>query len=179
MSNNIPSLTDGFLAAHICTDWHAARRRQHTHIRYYQFAAAGLLLHRQSLRFAQKFLISAHPQATDEDSPPNNVLTYTITSTSAFPSFFSIIMVEGYAGELSLRSETKPYWCGQGCLDLPHLSCRIVTSLSPPSLHQWSVWPGLWTMSRSPMGWSTWQWWLKMVGTQPSTALSLSEWRWL
>lgn len=41
---------------------------------------------------------SSHPQATDEDSPPNNFLTYTITSASAFPNYFSIIMVEGYAG---------------------------------------------------------------------------------
>lgn len=40
----------------------------------------------------------AHPQATDEDSPPNNFLTYTITSASAFRNYFSIIMVEGYAG---------------------------------------------------------------------------------
>lgn len=43
-------------------------------------------------------LMSAPQQATDEDSPPNNALTYTITSASAFPSYFSIIMVEGYAG---------------------------------------------------------------------------------
>uniref|UniRef100_A0A673BQ12 Cadherin-23 n=1 Tax=Sphaeramia orbicularis TaxID=375764 RepID=A0A673BQ12_9TELE len=39
----------------------------------------------------------ARIRATDEDSPPNNFLTYTITSASAFPSYFSIIMVEGYA----------------------------------------------------------------------------------
>ncbi|XP_035848378.1 cadherin-23 isoform X4 [Sander lucioperca] len=39
----------------------------------------------------------ARVRATDEDSPPNNVLTYTITSASAFPNYFSIIMVEGYA----------------------------------------------------------------------------------
>lgn len=43
-------------------------------------------------------LISALQQATDEDSPPNNFLTYTIISASAFPSYFSINMVEGYAG---------------------------------------------------------------------------------
>uniref|UniRef100_A0A087Y9L4 Cadherin-related 23 n=1 Tax=Poecilia formosa TaxID=48698 RepID=A0A087Y9L4_POEFO len=36
-------------------------------------------------------------QATDEDSPPNNLLTYTIISASVFPQYFSIIMVEGYA----------------------------------------------------------------------------------
>uniref|UniRef100_A0A8C7X9S3 Cadherin domain-containing protein n=1 Tax=Oryzias sinensis TaxID=183150 RepID=A0A8C7X9S3_9TELE len=29
--------------------------------------------------------------------PPNNLLTYTITSASAFPGYFSIVMVEGYA----------------------------------------------------------------------------------
>ncbi|KAM7385879.1 hypothetical protein PAMP_001928 [Pampus punctatissimus] len=39
----------------------------------------------------------ARIRATDEDSPPNNFLTYTITSASAFPDYFSIIMVEGYA----------------------------------------------------------------------------------
>ncbi|TKS85340.1 Cadherin-23 Otocadherin [Collichthys lucidus] len=39
----------------------------------------------------------ARIRATDEDSPPNNFLTYTIISASAFPSYFSIIMVEGYA----------------------------------------------------------------------------------
>lgn len=44
--------------------------------------------------------LSPHPQATDEDSPPNNVLTYSITSVSAFPNYFRIIMVEGYAGML-------------------------------------------------------------------------------
>ncbi|XP_045556594.1 cadherin-23 [Salmo salar] len=39
----------------------------------------------------------ARVRATDEDSPPNNFLTYTITSASAFRSYFRIIMVEGYA----------------------------------------------------------------------------------
>ncbi|XP_053189417.1 cadherin-23 isoform X2 [Scomber japonicus] len=39
----------------------------------------------------------ARLRATDEDSPPNNFLTYTITSASAFPDYFSIIIVEGYA----------------------------------------------------------------------------------
>lgn len=49
-------------------------------------------------------LMSALPQATDEDSPPNNFLTYTITSASAFPSYFSIIMVEGYAGTIQYNT---------------------------------------------------------------------------
>uniref|UniRef100_A0A3Q0R7E9 Cadherin-related 23 n=1 Tax=Amphilophus citrinellus TaxID=61819 RepID=A0A3Q0R7E9_AMPCI len=39
----------------------------------------------------------ARIRATDEDSPPNNFLTYTISSASAFPDYFTIIMVEGYA----------------------------------------------------------------------------------
>ncbi|TST98564.1 Cadherin-23 [Bagarius yarrelli] len=39
----------------------------------------------------------ARARATDEDSPPNNVLTYSIISASQFRSFFSITMVEGYA----------------------------------------------------------------------------------
>ncbi|XP_061913850.1 cadherin-23-like [Entelurus aequoreus] len=46
----------------------------------------------------------ARVRATDEDSPPNNFITYTIISTSAFPDFFSIIMVEGYA----VISVTRP-----------------------------------------------------------------------
>ncbi|GLD56116.1 cadherin-23 isoform X1, partial [Lates japonicus] len=39
----------------------------------------------------------ARVRATDEDSPPNNFLTYTITSATSFLDYFSIIMVEGYA----------------------------------------------------------------------------------
>ncbi|KAK1791202.1 hypothetical protein P4O66_013223 [Electrophorus voltai] len=39
----------------------------------------------------------ARVRATDEDSPPNNLLTYSITYASQFLSYFSISMVEGYA----------------------------------------------------------------------------------
>ncbi|XP_076141861.1 cadherin-23 [Alosa pseudoharengus] len=39
----------------------------------------------------------ARVRATDEDSPPNNLLTYTITYASSFRSYFSISIVEGYA----------------------------------------------------------------------------------
>ncbi|XP_075331797.1 cadherin-23 isoform X2 [Odontesthes bonariensis] len=46
----------------------------------------------------------ARIRATDEDSPPNNFLTYTITSASVFRDYFSIIMVEGYA----VISVTRP-----------------------------------------------------------------------
>uniref|UniRef100_A0A8C9TL15 Cadherin-related 23 n=1 Tax=Scleropages formosus TaxID=113540 RepID=A0A8C9TL15_SCLFO len=46
----------------------------------------------------------ARVRATDEDSPPNNVLTYTIIAASQFPSYFSISMVEGYA----VISVTRP-----------------------------------------------------------------------
>ncbi|XP_060897001.1 cadherin-23-like [Labrus mixtus] len=46
----------------------------------------------------------ARIRATDDDSPPNNFLTYSITSASAFPNHFSIIMVEGYA----VISVTRP-----------------------------------------------------------------------
>ncbi|XP_075932650.1 cadherin-23 isoform X2 [Anarhichas minor] len=46
----------------------------------------------------------ARVRATDDDSPPNNFLTYTITSASAFPNYFSIILVEGYA----VISVTRP-----------------------------------------------------------------------
>ncbi|KAF3842337.1 hypothetical protein F7725_024288 [Dissostichus mawsoni] len=46
----------------------------------------------------------ARVRATDDDSPPNNFLTYTITSASAFLSYFSIVMVEGYA----VISVTRP-----------------------------------------------------------------------
>ncbi|KAM4730337.1 cadherin-23 [Anableps anableps] len=46
----------------------------------------------------------ARIRATDEDSPPNNFLTYTIITASVFPEYFSIIMVEGYA----VISVTRP-----------------------------------------------------------------------
>ncbi|XP_026165849.1 cadherin-23 [Mastacembelus armatus] len=46
----------------------------------------------------------ARVRATDEDSPPNNFLTYTIISASDFPSYFRITMVEGYA----VVSVTRP-----------------------------------------------------------------------
>ncbi|XP_034464114.1 cadherin-23 isoform X1 [Hippoglossus hippoglossus] len=46
----------------------------------------------------------ARVRATDDDSPPNNFLTYTITSASAFIEYFSITMVEGYA----VISVTRP-----------------------------------------------------------------------
>ncbi|XP_057704908.1 cadherin-23 isoform X1 [Corythoichthys intestinalis] len=46
----------------------------------------------------------ARVRAADEDSPPNNFITYTIISASAFPDYFSIIMVEGYA----VISVTRP-----------------------------------------------------------------------
>ncbi|XP_073775592.1 cadherin-23 isoform X3 [Danio rerio] len=36
-------------------------------------------------------------RATDEDSPPNNILTYSIIYASQFRSFFSISIAEGYA----------------------------------------------------------------------------------
>uniref|UniRef100_A0A8C2JA51 Cadherin-23 n=1 Tax=Cyprinus carpio TaxID=7962 RepID=A0A8C2JA51_CYPCA len=36
-------------------------------------------------------------RATDEDSPPNNILTYSIIYASQFRSYFSISVVEGYA----------------------------------------------------------------------------------
>ncbi|KAI4872497.1 hypothetical protein NFI96_021250 [Prochilodus magdalenae] len=39
----------------------------------------------------------ARVRATDEDSPPNNILTYSIIYASQFQSYFSITMVEGYA----------------------------------------------------------------------------------
>ncbi|XP_055018856.1 cadherin-23 [Boleophthalmus pectinirostris] len=51
-----------------------------------------------SLRENEEAIIPvARVRATDDDSPPNNFLTYTMTSISAFPSYFNIIMVEGFA----------------------------------------------------------------------------------
>ena len=37
-------------------------------------------------------------QATDEDSPPNNQITYSIVNASAFGSYFDISVYEGYGG---------------------------------------------------------------------------------
>ncbi|XP_030626789.1 cadherin-23 [Chanos chanos] len=39
----------------------------------------------------------ARVRATDEDSPPNNILTYSIIYASQFRNYFRITMVEGYA----------------------------------------------------------------------------------
>lgn len=78
--------------------------------------------------------MSAHPQATDEDSPPNNFLTYTITSASAFPNYFNIIMVEGYAGMLILRVKLQSIVCkccfqyGLGCCG--YLDAKLAFKLS-------------------------------------------------
>lgn len=44
-------------------------------------------------------LSSALIQATDEDSPPNNQITYSIVSASEFRSYFDISIYEGYGGE--------------------------------------------------------------------------------
>lgn len=56
------------------------------------------------------------PQATDEDSPPNNVLTYTITSATAFPDYFRIVMVEGYAGGLTVTfCHSEAWFNAVGC----------------------------------------------------------------
>lgn len=37
-------------------------------------------------------------QATDEDSPPNNLITYSIVFASSFGSYFDISVYEGYGG---------------------------------------------------------------------------------
>ena len=42
--------------------------------------------------------LSVQFQATDEDSPPNNQITYSIVNASAFGSYFDISVYEGYGG---------------------------------------------------------------------------------
>uniref|UniRef100_A0A8D0TNB1 Cadherin related 23 n=1 Tax=Sus scrofa TaxID=9823 RepID=A0A8D0TNB1_PIG len=42
------------------------------------------------------YFFSDDPDATDEDSPPNNQITYSIVSASAFGSYFDISVYEGY-----------------------------------------------------------------------------------
>lgn len=42
--------------------------------------------------------LRSSPQATDEDSPPNNQITYSIVNASAFGSYFDISVYEGYGG---------------------------------------------------------------------------------
>lgn len=39
------------------------------------------------------------PQASDEDSPPNNQITYSIVQASAFQDYFDIAVSEGYGGK--------------------------------------------------------------------------------
>ncbi|XP_069045127.1 cadherin-23 [Lepisosteus oculatus] len=46
----------------------------------------------------------ARIRATDEDSPPNNVISYSIISASAFPNYFDISIIEGYG----VISVTRP-----------------------------------------------------------------------
>lgn len=48
-------------------------------------------------------------QATDEDSPPNNQITYSIVNASAFGSYFDISVYEGYGGT---RRNEGPAWGG-------------------------------------------------------------------
>ncbi|XP_041116855.1 cadherin-23-like isoform X4 [Polyodon spathula] len=43
-------------------------------------------------------------RATDEDSPPNNQITYTLTSATTFQSYFDISVIEGYG----VISVTRP-----------------------------------------------------------------------
>ncbi|CAG04743.1 unnamed protein product, partial [Tetraodon nigroviridis] len=69
----------------------------------------------------------ARLRATDEDSPPNNFLTYTIISASAFPSYFSIIMVEGYA----VISVTRPLDYEQVPSGMIHLEVMVKDGGSP------------------------------------------------
>lgn len=64
-------------------------------------------------------------QATDEDSPPNNVLTYSIVYASQFRSFFSITMVEGYAGMWATLSNSHPL----RLISLIHARMPVISSL--------------------------------------------------
>lgn len=78
-------------------------------------------------------------QATDEDSPPNNLITYSIVNASAFGSYFDISVYEGYGGTSGgwaenpvgervgrIRTVTTPSGCG-GILPLPYFSgsCQV------------------------------------------------------
>lgn len=47
-------------------------------------------------------------QATDEDSPPNNQITYSIVNASAFGSYFDIRVYEGYAGTRGAGLRAQP-----------------------------------------------------------------------
>lgn len=97
-------MTDSFLAAHMCAYTHAPMLCKHTHINISAVYCSICPVTLSAFTSHSKLLLSALPQATDDDSPPNNFLTYTITSASAFRNYFSIIMVEGYAGTLTFMS---------------------------------------------------------------------------
>ncbi|KAM4636899.1 cadherin-23 [Discoglossus pictus] len=55
-------------------------------------------------------------RATDEDSPPNNLITYTILNASAFQNFFEISITEGYG----VITVTRP-------LDYEQISNGVIT----------------------------------------------------
>lgn len=54
-------------------------------------------------------------QATDEDSPPNNQITYSIVNASAFGSYFDISVYEGYGGRWVMAATA---WPGEGAAHL-------------------------------------------------------------
>ena len=68
-------------------------------------------------------------QATDEDSPPNNQITYSIVNASAFGSYFDISVYEGWGGGSTGGNRAALHTClrrGPFCLPdtLGHLgSC--------------------------------------------------------
>lgn len=57
--------------------------------------------------------LRSSPQATDEDSPPNNQITYSIVNASAFGSYFDISVYEGYGGICAGRGAAQ----GGGAVD--------------------------------------------------------------
>lgn len=61
-------------------------------------------------------------QATDEDAPPNNQITYSIVSASVFGSYFDVSVYEGYGGSVPGR-RARPREEGggpeQGCMLTP------------------------------------------------------------
>uniref|UniRef100_A0AAV2JQ63 Cadherin domain-containing protein n=1 Tax=Knipowitschia caucasica TaxID=637954 RepID=A0AAV2JQ63_KNICA len=82
-----------------------------------------------SLRENEEAIIPvARVRATDDDSPPNNFLTYTMISISAFPSYFSIIMVEGFA----VISVMKPLDYERVPGGVIHISVMAKDGGSPP-----------------------------------------------
>lgn len=88
-------------------------------------------------------------QATDEDSPPNNQITYSIVNASSFGSYFDISVYEGYGGAWGQDRGPSGRWVGRGVLGCMLTPLRTVALCLPDTLNYSGSCP------TAPVGWSS------------------------